>query len=225
MTPFVGVLRFVCVLVPLLASWLWPAREALAQEPTTAEVLSRLTQAPTVEEVQRAALRQARLQPGRLEALLRRVRWAALLPRVEAQVGRGRSRDEGLNRVFEQPDKIRWSADNKVELRVSLRWELSRLLYDAEELRLLRDTWHQGEQRRELLLAVTRLYYEWVLLRAQLLLTNHDNLEHWSRIAELQGYLDGLTGGLFGEADRTFRPGPEASVPTRRRRTKVPSSP
>lgn len=185
----------------LLASVCWgPA--ALAEQERLGQLLQRLARGPTVEEVQREALRAAALDPSETRRLVARVRWAGVLPRVEATVDRGLSRDEDLDRTFQEMDELSLATDQDLDFRVVARWDLDRLIYDSDELRARREILYRGQRRRELLLTVTRLYYELLLLRAQREVagdeaSDEDQLEREVRIAELTSMLDGLTGGLI----------------------------
>ncbi len=180
--------------------------------PTLEQVIAELTAEPTVEEVQRAALEQAALEPGRTMSMLTRLRWAGVLPRVEVSLARGLERDEDLDRRYQDWDRISIATDDDLDLRCTVRWDLDRLVYDPEELRGARQAADLSRRRRELLLAVTRLYYELVLLRAQERLGGEEpaeaRLERALRLAELTALLDGMTGGLVSSSrTRRRRPG------------------
>ena len=181
---------------------------AQSQGDTLGEVLARLATDPTIEEVQQAALRRAMLEPRRVRTALARVRSAGILPRVEASLDRGLSRDEDLDRSYEEMDDLNLATDQDLDFRVSLKWDLDRLVYDPQELRVRRDIATLAQRRRELLLAVTRMYYELLELRASELLRRRvpqqsdEALERAIRIAELRALLDGLTGGLFSDSSQ-----------------------
>jgi outer membrane protein TolC len=181
-------------------------RAANAQVATEV-ILERLAQNPTIEQVQQRALEQARLEPRRTRRLASRVRWAGIFPRVEGSVSRGLSRDEDLDRSFQEMDELSFATDQDLDFRLSLRWDLDRLVYDPEELRVHRQVATSAQRRRELLLSVTRMYYELLLLRVQQELSPPEqgsDLERAVRIVELRSILDGLTGGLFsGERGST----------------------
>ncbi len=183
-----------------------PLSAALAQEETIEESLSRLATNPTIDEVQSEALRNASLEPRTSRTLVARVRAAGVLPRVEASLSKGLSRDEDLDREFQEMDELSFATDQDLDVRVSVRLDLDRLIYDPEEIRARREVAYQSQRRRELLLAVTRMYYELLLLRAQQQLppSPEDDpearIEHAVRIAELRALLDGLTGGLLSRS-------------------------
>ncbi len=188
---------------PALLVILCAARPALGQERRIEQVLDELARDPTIEEVQRAALRQAELEPEQIRSLLSRVRWAGILPRVNATLSRGYARDEDLDREYQEMDELSLATDEDLEFRVSLRWDLDRLIFDPQELRARREAAYQVRRRRELLLAVTRMYYELLLLRAQEVCGEAppgDEVARTLRIAELTALLDGLTGGLFSRS-------------------------
>jgi hypothetical protein len=180
--------------------------DALAQAGTVGQALAELAVDPTIEEVQQEALRLAALEPRRTRRLLSRVRWAGLLPEVEATLSRGLARDEDLDREYQDLDELSLGTDEDLDFAVSVTWDLDRLIYDPEELRAHREVATQAQRRRELLLAVTRLYYELLLLRAEERsggeIDAGARLERTVRMAELRALLDGLTGGLYSRTDR-----------------------
>ena len=181
-----------------------PPPEAHAQARTIGDELAGLAVDPTIEEVQQEALRLATLEPRRTRRLISRVRWAGILPSVEASLSRGLARDEDLDRAYQDPDELSFATDEDLDFGLSLTWDLDRLIYDPEELRAHREAATLAQRRRELLLAVTRMYYELMLLRAQQRLPETGDaqarLERSVRIAELTALLDGLTGGLYSRA-------------------------
>ena len=176
-------------------------RPALGEEENLDQILAELTVNPTIEEVQRAALEEAALEPQRIRSLLTRIRWAGLLPRVEASLSRGYARDEDIDRNYQEWDELELATDQDLEFRVSLRWDLDRLVFDPEELRARREAAYQTQRRRELLLVVTRLYFELLMLRASERCDGASeegvDLGRTLRMAEIEALLDGLTGGLL----------------------------
>jgi hypothetical protein len=188
-----------------------PPSAALAQTSAPVETLDRTLAAlaadPTIQEVQEEALRLAALEPRRTRRLLTRVRWAGLLPEVEASLSRGLARDEDLDRAYQDLDELSLATDEDLDFGLSVTWDLDRLIYDPEELRAHREVATQAQRRRELLMAVTRLYYELLLLRAEERAGGEADagarLEGLVRMAELRALLDGLTGGLYSRGDRT----------------------
>lgn len=191
-----------------LIAALAPSPEALAQAQTATldQTLAALAVDPTIEEVQQEALRLAALEPRRARRLLSRVRWAGLLPEVDASVSRGLARDEDLDREYQEVDELSLATDEDLDFRLSVTWDLDRLIYDPEELRAHREVASLAQRRRELLLAVTRLYYELLLLRAEERAGGEADagarLERLVRMAELTALLDALTGGLYSRAGR-----------------------
>lgn len=184
----------------LFGSWCWGG-SALAQEQNESMelLIRRLGANPTIGEVQRAAIEEAELESRRDRRVLRRLRAAAVLPRVEASLTRGASRDEDLDRAYEEMDELSLATDEDLQLRVVLRWDLERLIYDPEELRARREASYRVQRREELVTTVTRYYYELLALRVQQELDlrvggGADNLERRMRIAELRAMIDGLTG-------------------------------
>ncbi len=196
-----AIIQRIVISIALVVSSVATSRQAVGEERSLEQVLSELAVDPTVEEVQRAALAEASLEPRRMRSLLSRVRWAGLLPRVDASLSRGYARDEDIDRSFQELDELELATDQDLEFRVSLRWDLDRLVFDPEELRARREATFQTQRRRELLLVVTGLYFELLLLRAQeqclASRAGEEDLAQALRRAEIEASLDGLTGGLL----------------------------
>lgn len=167
-------------------------------EPTPAAVLERFSGEPRVEVLQRAAAREAELQPEHVRSWLARVRKAALLPSLRVQVGRGVGGLEvthGLDGVdrFSTVDTDAWRFD------VQATWTLDRLVFDPSELRLSREAQRVATRREQLSAEVARLYFVRRRLQVDTLLDpgagREVALDRALAIDEVTAILDGLTGG------------------------------
>lgn len=168
---------------------------------------------PTIEEVQRAALRYHGLA-GDLDRWSRRARAANLLPRVEVGTSWQTQRDTKLQLREDQLldegqawrlDQVRNEADTgrrrRDEYGVRARFELGGLIFDDRELSAQRVTRQLVDQRREVLLEVTERYYDRRQLLLELEQLPPDEVGRIARarleLERREAELDALTGGWF----------------------------
>ncbi|HEU4385041.1 MAG TPA: hypothetical protein VFR85_16275 [Anaeromyxobacteraceae bacterium] len=155
---------------------------------------------PSVESVQRAAAAQLEGEREHLDSLSRRARQSAWLPRLGAEV----EHDERTTRVVgftgaAESDYLRTSPGWRAGLRVS--WELDRLVFSRDELAVAEAASRLARQRQERVERATRLLFQRVGLKAELVLEPPtDALQRAQRELELvriAAELDALTGGLL----------------------------
>jgi hypothetical protein len=154
---------------------------------------------PSARELQRAAARTAEAHPDRVRSWLSRARKAALLPSLRVTVGRGYGeivRDTTGEPVFTTNDTWRF------ELQAT--WQLDRLVFDRNELRVSREAQRVAARREELLTRVAQLYFarRRLQLDAALQPDAPTAAERALEIEELTAVLDGLTDGALS-AGRT----------------------
>lgn len=106
--------------------------------------------------LQRAALRQAHLDERGRKSLEARLRLSALLPHLRVNVGRGWQWDYSSS--SSSTTATATLGDDRLSYGVAAQWDLSRLLFQREELVLRRDAQHLAAVRTQLLLRVARLY-------------------------------------------------------------------
>jgi len=172
---------------------------ALATSADVQRLLDGFGDDPTVHELMTAAEREAEARPDRLRSWMSRARWAALAPRLSAGIDRSFGRDESLNlsnggRDLSTDDDMGWRADAS--------WELSRLIFSPDEMRVAREGMRLGELRQQVLATVVRLYFERRRLQVQgKLKTGSEDiaatLDREVRIREIEANLDALTGGAM----------------------------
>lgn len=174
-----------------------------------ASLLDRFRHEPTVRELQRAAERQAGVQPERVRSWLGRVRKAPLLPALKARTSRGLGAVEVI-RGSDGIDRYVNTASDTWRFEVDASWALDRLVFDRNELRISREAQRVGARREELLTEVARLYYARRRLQVEALLEaasaapvtdaearRTEIIDRELEIAELTAVLDGLTGGAL----------------------------
>lgn len=155
---------------------------------------------PTTAELQRAALREAGLSANRARSMERRMRTAALLPSLRVRVGRG----VGLVQTtsdYTGNARLTLGDQNSWQFSVAAAWNLDRLAFRPEELRLVREEDRQASVRERLLLEVVRLDAERRRVAARIALapfaTPLDAAEARIRLDELTATLDAMTGGAL----------------------------
>jgi len=162
---------------------------------------SRFGDEPSVRELQRAAARVAEVHPDRVRSWLRRASKAALLPSLRVSMGRGYGelvRDTTGQPIFTSNDTWRFE--------VQATWQLDRLVFDRNELRVSREAQRVGARREELLTRVAQLYFARRRLQVDEA-TQPDASGAAGRaldIEELTAVLDGLTDGALS-AGRSSR--------------------
>jgi outer membrane protein TolC len=155
---------------------------------------------PTIREVLRMALRAARsLGPERTRELCRRARLAGLVPTLKLSAQRGLQQDLSSSQSLET-DRTNSSQGDDLSLEASLSFELSRLVFASEEVRVLSvERWLVADRRR-LIEEVTRLYFQRQRLVRERATAAAPDAELDTAIAEAEALLDAFTEGGFSRA-------------------------
>ena len=165
---------------------------AAAPSPT-----ARVAQEPSVASLQRAAAALAEVQPDRVRSLLRRARAAGSLPGLKVRVGRGAPAYTLYRDGYVPATSEGWH----FELEAS--WSFDRLIFDHNELGLLRETQRLAARRESLLVEVTQLYFDRRRLQLAALaepgVESEEAVERQLAIEELTAILDGLTDGALSK--------------------------
>jgi hypothetical protein len=152
---------------------------------------------PSVRELLRMVLRAARhIDADRVQALVRRARLSGLVPTLRASSRRGLRQDLSSSSSSEV-ERLAAAVADDLSFEAALSFELPRLVFAPEEVRLLSvERWLAGDQRR-LIEEAIRLYFQ----RRKLLLEREraavPDAELEIAIAELEALLDALTDGAF----------------------------
>ena len=180
-----------------LADPVQPPAVALADPRQVAAAIAAVP-GPTLAEIQSAAMRRASLNPRRTASWLRRARSAGVLP--ELQAGWDRRTDEGwrVDREADTGDELTQDVAGANTFRVRVTWDLDRLIFDDDELKVARTAMDLADWRERVLVEVTQLHFERVRLVAGLQLMPPRDLAEMLditlRIREVEGVLAGLTG-------------------------------
>jgi hypothetical protein len=185
-----------------------PAAATRARIPPSAAVLRRAAQdGPPVDALRAAASALVLAEPARARSLVQRARWSAWLPEVRFRVDRRFGRSESLD-VSPVPlgDAPPVALDTVDEVRYEARasWDLSRLIFNPDELSAHAEALKIAEVRREIEGLVIHLYFERRRLKVEAAAADGNdvasNLRRDARIEELEAELDALTGGAFSRA-------------------------
>lgn len=191
-------------------------------------VMSHFEHEPDVRSTQAVVLAYAQLEPWRVEDWGARARWSHLAPVAlegRAQTTRGRddrfsTREEldGGFRVVDTQTSTVGADEGQERLSLGVRWDLSRLVFNPEELDVAVQSGRHARLRQELLGEVTRIYYERRHLQVEQLLTppsrSVERVRLQLRIDGLTAELDAMTGGWFSAHIRPRgEPVGEASSP------------
>ena len=165
------------------------------------KLLDKYKAEPTVREVQEAAGRYAEVHPEVIQSWRSRARTAAAAPQFRAEYRNVRAADE--RQVESATNSI--TTNNTLEHRplVRAQWDLDRLVFNPDELRVANQTVDLVRLRESVMDQVTKLYFE----RRRLQVENDlapaadvaGKVRKELRLQELVADIDGLTGGFFSK--------------------------
>ncbi len=170
------------------------------------KLIAQLPTGPSIARVQKAAIMQMQLHPMQTRKWLRRVRTAALLPEVRAEVDIANDRGWKLGQEAGTADELSEDQGAGRAFAVRASWHLDRLVFDVNELRVAQTGLDLQSARHRLLAEVTGLYYE----RLECLLTLElgqlppdKQVQTWVRLQEITALLEGLTALAFPKSPST----------------------
>lgn len=158
-------------------------------------------EAPCLVEARQGAAALSLADPGRARSLVARAARAAWLPELRLRVERRLGRREALDfpdgtAGLAGPLGLDTADDVRYEARAT--WDLSKLVFSAEELAAGAQALRMSDMRRDIEAALNRLYFE----RRRLLVEPADpEAPRWRRtlrLEEIAAELDTLSGGAFG---------------------------
>jgi hypothetical protein len=153
----------------------------------------------SVRSVVRMALAAARtLTAERAEELGRRARLAGLVPQLKLLARRGLQQDLTATTTVDD-DRTNASQGDDLSFEASLTFQLDRLVFAPEQVRLLAVGRALDLDRRKLIEDVVHLFFRRVRLVNQLAEQPND-AELRASVAEVEALLDAYTDGRFGEA-------------------------
>jgi hypothetical protein len=211
----------VCALVLLaapLAQDVVPAPPARPRPQLSPAILRALQAAdPPVEALRAAATALVLAEPERARSLVARARYAGWLPelrlRGDRRFARGEKVDLGAS-VTTPLAPVGIDSDNDLRYEARLNWDLSRIAFNPDEIGAQFQALKAADARREVELAVIRLYFERRRLKAESTAADVTDVtavfKLELRIAEIEAELDAWTGGAFS---RLSQAGSNAAAP------------
>jgi hypothetical protein len=144
--------------------------------------------------------------PEHVRSLARRARLAGLMPSLRLEAERGLKQDLSASSSTAAA-RTSTALGDDVSLDASLTFDLPRLVFATEEVRLLSVERWLAQDRRKLFEEVVRLYFKRKRLLIERSRAAAPDPELDAAIAESEALLDALTDGAFGRAlaDRPHR--------------------
>jgi hypothetical protein len=170
---------------------------------------------PPVDALRAAATALVGAEPERARSLVERARLAGWLPELRVRVDRRFSRAESADlgsSAGAQLAPVGIDSNNDVRYECRATWDLSRIIFNPDELAAHFQALRTADARREVETLVIRLYFERRRLKAESLTADASEVAAGMRlevrIAEIEAELDALTGGAFSKlARRDTAPG------------------
>lgn len=138
------------------------------------------------------------IDPARIRALVRRARLAGLAPTLKLSAERGLKQDLSSSTTASDAERLAAAIGDNLKLEASLTFDLARLVFAPEEVRLLSvERWLSGDLRK-LVDEAVRLYFQ----RRKLIVERQQapDAELELNIEEHDALLDAMTGGAFTKA-------------------------
>jgi hypothetical protein len=168
-----------------------------------ASIMAQFEHEPDVRKVQRAAARHAQVNPGSYAQWQSAAAWAHTLPeRVKGEVQR-LSRDEKDVRTTSSTNSLSelLALDDHLRLDVEVQWDLSKLIFNPDQLKVSREISNLVELREDILTTVNKLYFSRRRIQVERVLNPPQSIRKAVNlsinIASLSADIDALTGGWF----------------------------
>jgi hypothetical protein len=189
---------------------------ARAMDPATLRALA--ISDPPIDALRAAASALLLAEPERARSLVVRARHAGWLPEVRLRVDRRLARAESVNlgpSVTTPLAPVGIDSDNDVRYEARLSWDLSKIVFNPDEIGAQFQALRTADARREVESLVIHLYFERRRLKAESAASDANDvavsMKLEVRIAEIEAELDALTGGAFARLLRRHA-GPEAAA-------------
>lgn len=198
-------------LVAVILVTSWPSGQTSAQsafDARVSELMRQFRHEPSVREVQRAAARHARVNPGAYSHWLAASSWAHALPeRVKGEL-QHLSRDEKDVRTTSSTNSLSelLALDDHLRLELEVQWDLSKLIFNPDKLKASKEISNLVELREDILTTVNKLYFSRRRVQVEQILNPPQNLRHAVNVSlnikSLTADIDALTGGWFSKEIR-----------------------
>ncbi|HLK92212.1 MAG TPA: hypothetical protein VKZ18_20125 [Polyangia bacterium] len=183
-----------------------PPRRPRPRRALDPEILRALAaQDPPVAALRAAATALVLAEPERAHSLVARARFAGWLPELRLLVDRRFARTESVDLGTPTDSTalapVGIDSNNDVRYQARATWDLSRIVYNPDELAAQSQALRTADTRREIESLVIRLYFERRRLKAESVAADDLDMlpgtRRELRIAEIEAELDALTGGAF----------------------------
>lgn len=162
--------------------------------------------APTIEQVQKAAIKYAEVEPGKIKKWRKQAAGKAVLPKISASVGRDSSDlwhwETGSS--SKAGDDVLIKGNQAIDWDVTVSWDLGELIWNGDQANIDVRSRLMVQLRDDILDEVTKLYFERLRVKMELddiAIEDRKKLaDKQIRLQELTALLDGLTGGFFSRA-------------------------
>ncbi len=193
-------------------------------EPSVEEVMQLFAHEPDVQEVQKAAVKYAHIDPLMFKIWRDNAKKKALLPEsFQVSVGHDTDDDTDYARsksislsggtVTVGPDDEVWGhdTDSDWDYELKMKWNLQDYMFNTDMLRVSAETEDQVELRQDILNDVTKLYFDRRRLQVEAVLDTRvgvqQKMNRTLRLDELTAIIDGMTGGYFSQELTRRQPG------------------
>lgn len=187
-------------LLAVLAAGLGGPRATRAQDRPFSELAAaarhRYAREPSLGRIVDAGVAAAAVAPERARDLARAARLSGWLPDLRIGASRGLARDLSLLQTGDT-GRTTVGSDEDFGVEAAVTFRLDRLVFAPESVALLREERALRLARAEIVRVIVRLYFERRRLQIERDFLGSDDLDHGMRIAEIEGLLDGFTGGAF----------------------------
>ncbi len=161
-------------------------------------IFARLRKSLSLRELQRAALREAGLDRNLSANRMRRVRLSSILPTFQSTFDHRVDNGWALDQAPGVGDDLKSDAGTAQVYKLKATWNLDRLLFNPDELRVARAAMDISDWRRQLLVEITQLYFEREGLLVELELSRNEALAELVareiRVREIEWLLSSMTG-------------------------------
>ena len=165
--------------------------------------LDRFNNEPSIQDVQKAAIAYAEVDPNKIENWRAEAAKKALLPKLSLSTSVSNDENIDLDRGgTADPDKfIKGPEEKSQDWSVGVSWDLSELIWNPDQTSIDTRSRLMVELRDDVLNEVTHLYFERRKLQIEMLISPPRELplqvEKRLRLDELTAEIDGLTGGYL----------------------------
>mgnify|MGYP001562552035 CR=1 FL=1 len=162
---------------------------------------------PNVRDVQKAAIKYAEVDPGKILCWRKQAVKKAWLPKLNANLGRNATDlwhwETGSSAVGQSGDDLLRRGKDSLDWDVGLSWDLSEIIWNSDQTSIDVRSKLMVELRNDILDEVNKIYFERIRVKMEL-----DNLsiedrkkrfEKELRLRELTASIDALTGGYFSQ--------------------------